>query len=240
MKEWNESKFYGLASKYYDYNQKMILSLIEKNPKAKILDIGCNDGNFTLKAREVIGARDIYAIELDKSSVKKAKLKGIHVKCHDANKRFPYEDCSFDVVISNQVLEHILDTDNFFREIHRVLRQGGYAVISSPNLSSFHNLAFLNLGMQPPGLQVSEIQVGNFLYGTKTHGHIKLFTISSLRDLAKYHGFCLEKEVGIGIYPFPIFISGLLSKILKRYCVFLTMKIRKVKSEENITNSSSL
>ncbi len=228
MKDWNESKLFGLASRYYDCNQKVILSLLERNTKTKLLDVGCNDGSFTLKAAKALGAKDIHGIEIDEKFVKKAKLKGLNVKCHDANHKFPYNDCSFDAVVSNQVLEHVLDTDNFFREVHRVLKPTGYAIISTPNLCSFHNLAFLNLGMQPPGLQISEIQVGNFLYGTKTHGHIKLFNVSSLKDLAKYHGFTVEKLFGTGVYPFPVFVSRIFSKLLTRYCVFLTVKIKRL------------
>lgn len=40
---------------------------------------------------------------------------------------WPYDDECFDVVLSNQVLEHVHDHDRFFAEMRRVLRQGGYA-----------------------------------------------------------------------------------------------------------------
>jgi ubiquinone/menaquinone biosynthesis C-methylase UbiE len=227
MKKWADSSFYGLAAKYYAYNQDVLLSLLEKDKGSRLLDVGCNDGNFTVKAAEVIGTKNLFGIDLDRDALEKASVKGIEAKYHDVNYRFPFEDSYFDEVISNQVLEHVADTDNFFREIYRVLKKGGYAVISTPNISSFHNLAFLNLGMQPPGLHVSEIQVGNPLYGTETHGHIKLFNVYSLKDLAKYHRYSLENIIGIGIYPLPINVSCLVSKILKRYCVYLTIKIRK-------------
>ena len=41
---------------------------------------------------------------------------------------WPYEDASFDVVLSNQVMEHVADHDRVFAETNRVLRDGGYAV----------------------------------------------------------------------------------------------------------------
>ena len=226
MKEWNESKFYGLASKYYDYNQKIILSYLEKDENARLLDIGCNDGTFTLKAGEIIGTKNMHGIDIDKDCIKKARTKGIHARHQDANHRFPYTNRSFDVIISNQSLEHIMDTDNFFREIHRILKPTGYAVISTPSLSSFHNLAFLVVGMNPPGLHLSEIQVGNFLYGTKTHGHIKLFTLPALKDLTRYHGLTIEKKFGVGIYPLPIFLSKIFENIFKRWSVYLGIKVR--------------
>jgi SAM-dependent methyltransferase len=41
---------------------------------------------------------------------------------------WPYEDASFDAVMSNQVMEHVADHDRVFAETSRVLRDGGYAV----------------------------------------------------------------------------------------------------------------
>lgn len=45
----------------------------------------------------------------------------------------PYADSSFDAVISFQVIEHIEDDELFLKEIHRVLRPGGTALVTTPN-----------------------------------------------------------------------------------------------------------
>ncbi|MEJ0034445.1 MAG: class I SAM-dependent methyltransferase [Bacteroidota bacterium] len=45
----------------------------------------------------------------------------------------PFGDNSFDVVITFQVIEHIQDDFNFLKEIHRVLKPGGLAIITTPN-----------------------------------------------------------------------------------------------------------
>jgi len=47
-----------------------------------------------------------------------------------------FADASFDIVLCNQVLEHIPDDDAAFREIHRVLRPSGLCVIGVPNEGS--------------------------------------------------------------------------------------------------------
>jgi SAM-dependent methyltransferase len=52
--------------------------------------------------------------------------------------RWPFEDESFDVVISTQVLEHVDDFDNVRAEIGRVLRPGGQVVISVPFIYNEH------------------------------------------------------------------------------------------------------
>ena len=45
----------------------------------------------------------------------------------------PFEDASFDCVISFQVIEHIADDRAFVQEIHRVLRPGGRFIVTTPN-----------------------------------------------------------------------------------------------------------
>jgi SAM-dependent methyltransferase len=51
---------------------------------------------------------------------------------------WPFEDASFDVVISTQVLEHVEDFENVRAEIGRVLRPGGQVVISVPFIYNEH------------------------------------------------------------------------------------------------------
>jgi len=45
----------------------------------------------------------------------------------------PFADNSFDIVVTFQVIEHIQDDVGFLKEIHRVLRPGGFAIITTPN-----------------------------------------------------------------------------------------------------------
>jgi hypothetical protein len=86
----------------------------------------------------------------------------------------------------------------------------------------------MNLGLMPPGLHVSEVHVGNFLYGDKSEGHVKLFTVGALRDLARYYGFKVEALLGCGIYFLPRRLSNLLSRVFPQYSTNLTLKIRRV------------
>lgn len=106
-------------------------------------------------------------------------------------------------------------------------------MISTTNLSSFHNMAMIILGMQPPSFHVSEIQVGNPLYGIKTDGHQQIFTISALKDIAHYHGFEISNIFGTGHYFLPRFISQIFSKITPRYCIYIGMLLRKDSSNDS-------
>lgn len=230
---WENHGCYGEAGKFYEENQKLFLKFFMKeNSKAKLLDLGCMDGRFTTKIAESAGADKVYGLEIDNDYVKKAKKIGITVRKADLNKRFPFPNGMFDMVSANQVLEHIWNTDNFFREVNRTLKKGGYAVISTPNLSSFHSMFFILLGQQTPVIHMTDRQVGNFLKGVKVEcpGHYKAFNIPVLKDLGEHYGFEVEEIKGFGFYFLPLFIQKLLSKIMGRYAVFITMRIRKVRN----------
>jgi SAM-dependent methyltransferase len=54
----------------------------------------------------------------------------------------------FDVIFSNQVIEHLDYPDNFVREAFRVLKTDGYVVVATENMASWHNIFALLLGYQ--------------------------------------------------------------------------------------------
>lgn len=47
---------------------------------------------------------------------------------------FPFENNSFDTIITFQVIEHVKEDENFIAEIYRVLKPGGRALITTPNI----------------------------------------------------------------------------------------------------------
>ena len=65
----------------------------------------------------------------------------------------PFEDESIDVVMTNQVLEHVKEIFWILHQASRVLRVGGSMVIGVPNLASFHNRLLLLFGKQPTVIQ---------------------------------------------------------------------------------------
>jgi SAM-dependent methyltransferase len=227
MKRWEENRFFNFATSAYRENQELFLEMIEVNPKAGLLDVGCNDGDFTEKIAKKLNTKEIFGIEIDPDKARAASERGIVVEICDASKPFPFKDCYFDIVTSNQLIEHVYNLDNFFSEVYRILKKNGEVIISTANLCSWHNIFFMILGMQPPGMHLCKVQVGNFLYGTQTHGHLRLFSLKALKDIARYHGFKVENIAVNGYYPFPRFISRLLSCLDKTHALYVTIKMRK-------------
>jgi len=227
MKSWQESKFYNISAGAYKENQDKFIALLETNSEAKILDIGCNSGEFTARISERVNTKQVYGIEIIADEAMAAINKGIKVEISDANKPFPFEDDFFDIVTANQSVEHLYDSSNFFKEVYRVLKKNGSFIISTLNLCSWHNIVCMILGMQPPGMHLCEVQMGNFLSGTETHGHIKLFSLNAVKDILKYYNFKVEKTNGAGYYPFPTPISKAISFLDKEHSVYITVKARK-------------
>ena len=112
------------------------------------------------------------------------------------------------------------------------MKPNGYAIISTNNLSSLHNIAALLIGKQPFPADVSNIQSIGKLFALSnddkgSFAHLRIFTKNALIELFKYHKFEVESVIGVGYYPFPNFIARVLSKIDKNHAVYVTIKVRK-------------
>ena len=106
----------------------IIANLVEKN--AKVLDVGCGDGELMKYINENI-TNDIRGLEILKSNVQECVAKGLTVIEGDAEKdlkQFPKS--SFDYVILSQTLQAFLDPENVINEL---LRVGKKAIVTIPN-----------------------------------------------------------------------------------------------------------
>lgn len=223
-----------LTKKNYSKNIAEFIKLL--SPAGKILDVGCEDGSLSEKILEHTGNNDLIGIDIVPKSAKKASMRGISVVLGDANKGFPFRDYSFDAVISNQVIEHVCDTDLFVKECYRTLKKGGYCIVSTVNLSSLHNIISLILAYQPPLTRVSDqVTLGNPLDPMykreqidKNPAHRRIFVAKSLRELFEYHGFVIEELIGTVIYPLSYISIFVPKSIMRRYGVHITIKARKV------------
>ncbi len=74
-------------------------------------------------------------VELSPDAVEVAKQRypGAQFVCADATTWEP-EAGSFDVVVSQEVIEHITDKPKYLAVVHKALRQGGYLLMTTPNL----------------------------------------------------------------------------------------------------------
>jgi SAM-dependent methyltransferase len=98
---------------------------------ARVLEFGCGLGLY-LNAIKRFTTR-VYGFDIEVERLTHARKNGIDGTVGAVGERLPYADGAFDVVFSNDVLEHVTDDRESAHEIVRVLRPGGRAVIYVPN-----------------------------------------------------------------------------------------------------------
>lgn len=96
----------------------------------RILDIGCGNGDICAHfsaSNECVG--------IDVSDQCRAELRHLP-RCIARSEQLPFQDATFDAVISHHVIEHVDDHDMHVSEIARVLTPRGLAYLGTPNLDS--------------------------------------------------------------------------------------------------------
>ena len=134
-----------------------------------VLDIGCGFGQ-TLALHESRGCRAV-GVEADENAVSEAQAQGLTV-LHGLFDPSRHDPASFDYVTMDQVLEHARLPIDFMRGVASVLKDGGVAVISTPNAGGY-------------GMRV----FGERWINWHVPYHLNLFTRASLRRLARETGF---------------------------------------------------
>jgi len=132
--------FSGYLDKYYkkradSFYNFLVLEIIRFSKPGNILDVGSGGGFFLelckkwgLSAMGIEGSEEM----IEKMNARYPGLKVIH---HLLSDRFPIEDCSFQTVIFNEVIEHLeLELQvHCLNEIFRLLVPGGCIIVHSPS-----------------------------------------------------------------------------------------------------------
>lgn len=117
--------------KRLDFIVNSIKSL--NNPNAKVLDIGCGNGNMSLALGSLGYA--VTGIDIDQLSIDHAAalntFANVKFEVNDANS-LPVID-EFDAVVCSEVLEHLIQPGKLLQTIYRILKPGGVFVATVPN-----------------------------------------------------------------------------------------------------------
>jgi len=121
--EGSAESFAGVANPF---------SLGPIQPGERVLDLGCGAGTDTLVAAQMVGPTgSVTGIDMTEEMLAKARASvaclgaaNVELLAGDAES-LPFPDGSFDVVISNGVIDLIPDKDAVFSELFRVLVDGG-------------------------------------------------------------------------------------------------------------------
>ena len=98
---------------------------------AAVLDIGCGTG-ANLRMLHELGFRRARGIDQSPDAIGYCRQKGLGpIDCGDAA-RLPFPDGTFDLVLATDIIEHLDDDAAGLREVGRILRPGGRALITVP------------------------------------------------------------------------------------------------------------
>jgi 2-polyprenyl-3-methyl-5-hydroxy-6-metoxy-1,4-benzoquinol methylase len=154
--------------------------------RGRLLDVAAGSG---LVAEGLAGRGwQVSALDLSEELARQVRERGIaDVRVHDLSAGpLPFEDRSFQAVFAGEIIEHLVDTAAFVRELARVLAPGGLAVITTPNLASFENRVRLLFGTYPAWME----------YELSDQGHVRGYTKRTLRRQLAQHGLRVEKTRG--------------------------------------------
>lgn len=152
-------------------------------PGMSIADFGCGDGSTIGDAARRNGA-EYLGMDISETGLMSAKQRGLNVLKVDNLASNDLPPSAFDAVFIIEVLEHLFDPLATVQEARRVLRPNGTLVVTVPNCAVWLRRAELTFTgrTHAMGDDLSRSQPWR-------DPHIRLFTISSLRNMLSIAGF---------------------------------------------------
>ncbi|HDH44528.1 MAG TPA: class I SAM-dependent methyltransferase [Thermococcus sp.] len=178
--EWYKTKVGG----YVDKTEKKLVFSMIKTKHGNALDLGCGTGNYTLELYK--RGFQVVGVDISRRMLKIAQKKLPNVKFIKANAySLPFEDNTFDLVLSVTMLEFIHEPEKVLSEVYRVLKPGGEAVIGTMNGKS---MWFIFKRMKS-------------LFVETAYRYARFYTPKELENLMKNAGFKETESRGIIYLP---------------------------------------
>ena len=204
----------GHPSYVWRSGQDRRLALIQRYAPLEgraILDVGCGIGAYVRKLGEL--SDRVYGVDIEASRVRQGQALPLAVAVSES---LPFANAAFDVVLLNEVIEHVRDESATLREACRVLRPGGRLVIYAPNRLFPFETHGVYLGKR---YVFGNIPLVNYLPGflrRRLVPHARAYLKGDLRRLVEG----LPARVVVHTYVYPGFDniaarSGLLARLLR-------------------------
>ena len=128
MKNYDEKQ-----QSYFGYPRKEMLDFIPESIQS-VLEVGCGSGAFGALVKQRRGCRYTGVELMDRAAVQaRSRLDEVVVaNIEQVSLPFPLE--SFDCLVCNDVLEHLVDPWKALQTLTQFVRPGGYIVVSLPNV----------------------------------------------------------------------------------------------------------
>lgn len=163
--------------------------------KETVADVGCLGGMAADLYKEA-GVGTLHGYDISVESITRLRSRGHEGFVWNADgDPCPAADETYDVVVAGDIIEHLVETDSFVRELWRILKPGGCLILTTPNLASWYNRFRLLRGRPPrsyPGVS-STVRRDELV----DLNHIRLHVVDEWRYLLEVHGFCVSEVRGV-------------------------------------------
>ncbi|MHA1875451.1 MAG: class I SAM-dependent methyltransferase [Promethearchaeota archaeon] len=118
--------------------QSILILLIDakKYARGRLLDVGCGDKPYELIFADAINDYIGMDLPISESANKLEKQVDVYGSALD----FPLKSNSFDAVLSTEVIEHLPEPKKMLKEAYRVLKNGGYLILTAPMTWGLHEI----------------------------------------------------------------------------------------------------
>lgn len=170
----------------------------------KILDLGCGEGHVTAEIKAAYVDAEVSALDYSISAIEYgvAHYPGIDFILADAHDP-PYAPGYFDVVVCNNIWEHVPDPLFLLSRASEIIRPGGYLVVSTPSRYRLRNMVRVMRG-RPVELMSKH--------------HVTDYSVGQVVEQLRYGGFrvvrLLSKSasaMGLGAKVIKMLLSGIIA-----------------------------
>jgi ubiquinone/menaquinone biosynthesis C-methylase UbiE len=162
----------------------------------KLLDLGCGQGHFTNSIKKHFPNCEVFGLDYSISAIDYAhsNFENIDFVVADAY-HLPYPPDFFDVIVLNNIWEHVFDPLNLLKSISRVLKTSGQLIISTPSRYRLTNLI--------------KVLLGRRIVFVSEH-HVTEYTVGQVVEQLEFGGYKVSR-----IYSPPIAEQRVLLRIVK-------------------------
>lgn len=177
------------AANVYPHAARKEMQRFVPETAARLLDVGCNTGGFGVGLKEA-RTMEIWGVEANETAARQAEQVLDKVVIGNFGPELGLPAAHFDVVVFNDVLEHMVDPWGALRYGSELLAPDGTVVVSLPNMLHIENLLHL-------------LRERDFHYeetGTRDRTHLRFFTKKSASRMFDECGYTVLRAQGVNGY----------------------------------------
>lgn len=199
-----------------------VLDIVKIIPKStSLLDIGCAEGIKTIRYAKILSVpiEKVCGIELKPKYVRLAQERFKVLSINLEYDTFPFQDQEIEVIICNQILEHLKNIFLPLSEMDRVLKIGGHLIIGIPNIAALQNRFFILFGRQPSCSIIEGPHVRSF-----THKEF-------LQFIKRNTNFELQSVGAATLYPLPYPVVKYCARYFPGFASYTFYLLKKVENK---------